>query len=145
MVRNDDLLAQHRDAATCERGDVDEYRRLLHTVELARRDPSRGRRAADALDRLRPGDVIATRRGGGRALVLKHESGRGGGRLMVLGPNRAIFRMGPADFLDAPVARAHVELPKPFAPRNLTFRRAPRPSRSAPRVCTIPRPIRTTA
>jgi len=32
--------------------------------------------------------------------------------------------MGPADFPDAPVARAHVELPKPFAPRNLTFRRA---------------------
>jgi ATP-dependent RNA helicase HelY len=123
VVRNEEMLAGQRETATCERGDVEEYRRLLHTVELARRDPSRGRRTADALDRLRPGDVITTRRGEGRALVLKHESGRSGGRVMVLGPNRAIFRLGPADFLDAPVARGHVELPKPFAPRNLTFRR----------------------
>jgi ATP-dependent RNA helicase HelY len=123
VARNEELLAHQRDAAACDRGDVDEYRALLHAVELARRDPSRGRRTADAIDRLRPGDVIATRRGG-RAVVLKHESGRSGGRVMVLGPNRAIFRLGPADFREAPRARAHVDLPKPFAPRNVTFRRA---------------------
>ena len=56
--------------------------------------------------------------------MLKHESGRSGGRLMMLGTNRQIFRLGPADFLDPPVAQAHFELPKPFAPRNLTFKRA---------------------
>jgi ATP-dependent RNA helicase HelY len=124
VARNEATLASQREAARCDRGDVDEYRRLLHAAEEARHDPARGRRRADALDRLRPGDVIATRRGGGRAVVLKHESGRSGGRLMVLGTNREIFRLGPADFLDAPVARAHFELPKPFAPRNLTFKRA---------------------
>ena len=101
-----------------------EYRALLHAVEASRRDPAWGRRTADALDRLRPGDVITTRRGGGRAVVLKHESGRSGGRLMVLGTNREIFRLGPGDFLEPPVARAHFELPKPFAPRNVTFKRA---------------------
>jgi ATP-dependent RNA helicase HelY len=124
VARNEALLTSQREAATCDRGDVVEYRALLHAVETTRRDPARGRRTADALDRLRPGDVISTRRGGGRAVVLKHESGRSGGRLMVLGTNREIFRLGPADFLDAPVARAHFELPKPFAPRNLTFKRA---------------------
>jgi hypothetical protein len=93
-------------------------------VETARRDPGQGRRTADALDRLRPGDVVTTRRGGGRAVVLKHESGRSGGRLMMLGTNREVFRLGPADFLVAPSALAHIELPRPFAPRSLTFRRA---------------------
>ena len=104
VARNEDLLASQREAAACDRGDIEGYRELLHAVDAARRDPSHGRRTADALDRLRPGDVITTRRGGGRAIVLKHESGRSGGRLMVLGTNREIYRMGPADFLDAPVA-----------------------------------------
>ncbi len=124
IARNEELLATQDDEAHCDRGDVAEYRALLHAVEASRRDPARGRRTADALDRLRPGDVITTRRGGGRAVVLKHESGRSGGRLMVLGTNREIFRLGPGDFLEPPVARAHFELPKPFAPRNLTFKRA---------------------
>ena len=68
--------------------------------------------------------MITTRRGGGRAVVLKHESGRSGGRLMVLGTNREIFRLGPGRFPRRAGRPAHVELPKPFAPRNVTFRRA---------------------
>ena len=39
-----------------------------------------GRQITDAIDALRPGDVLTVRRGGGRAVVLKHEGSRGGAR-----------------------------------------------------------------
>ena len=42
---------------------------------------------------------------------------------MVLGTNREVFRVGPGDFTRRPAALAHVDLPEPFAPRSLTFRR----------------------
>ncbi len=124
LDRNESQLARLRESATCERGDLEEYRRLRETADRARQDGSRNRARADALDALRPGDVIATRRGGGRAVVLKHESGRSGGRLMMLGTNREIFRLGPNDFRTPPTALAHTPLPKPFAPRSVPFRRA---------------------
>ncbi len=124
LERTERALDTQTEVAACERGDVVEYRALRHELERRRRDPARGRATTEALDRLRPGDVVATRRGGGRAVVLKHESGRGGGRLMMLGTNREVFRLGPGDFRRPPVALAHLDLPKPFAPRSLPFRRA---------------------
>ncbi|MGZ6932008.1 MAG: DEAD/DEAH box helicase [Acidimicrobiia bacterium] len=124
LERAETTLEAKRAAAACDLGDVDEYRELLRVADRARRDPGRGQATADALDRLRPGDVLKTRRGGGRAVVLKHESGRSGGRLTMLGTNREIFRLGPGDFRAPPRPMAHIDLPKPFAPRSLTFRRA---------------------
>ena len=65
----------------------------------ARRRPARTRGAAarslDAIDTLRPGDVLAVRRGGGRAVVLKHEGSRGGSRVLALGSSREVFKLGP--------------------------------------------------
>ncbi len=124
LGHNEDQLEQLRVDATCDRGDVQEYRALAHGAELARREAGRHQRIADALDALRPGDIVTTRRGGGRAVVLKHESGRTGGRLMLLGTNREIFRLGPGDFRRPPERVGHFDLPKPFAPRSVPFRRA---------------------
>ena len=124
LVHNESLLAKQSAAIACELGDVFEYRSLLEAAEEAQRDPNRHHRTAVAIDTLRPGDVVVTRRGGGRAVVLKHESGRTGGRLMMLGTNREIFRLGPGDFRKPPARVAHIDLPKPFAPRSLPFRRA---------------------
>ena len=124
LVHNETLLAKQSAASACELGDIFEYRSLLQAVEQAQRDPNRHRQTAIAIDALRPGDVVVTRRGGGRAVVLKHESGRTGGRLMMLGTNREIFRLGPGDFRKPPARVAHIDLPKPFAPRSLPFRRA---------------------
>lgn len=123
LERTEQALEVQAGIAVCERGDIVEYRRLLREQDRRRRDPARGRATTEALDKLRPGDVVATRRGGGRAVVLKHESGRGGGRLMMLGTNREVFRLGPGDFRRPPVPLAHLDLPKPFAPRSLPFRR----------------------
>ncbi len=124
LERLETQMEHLRESATCDRGDIEEYRAQREARDRTRRDPHRGRARADALDALRPGDVVATRRGGGRAVVLKHESGRSGGRLMVLGTNREIFRLGPGDFRTPPTALAHLQLPKPFAPRSVPFRRA---------------------
>ncbi len=124
LERDEHLLQRERDRATCERGDVGEYQKLVQAADDARNDPRRDRFISESIDRLRPGDVITTVRGAGRAVVLKQESGRSGARLMVLGTKRELFRLGPADFSVAPNAIGHIDLPKPFAPRNLTFKRA---------------------
>ena len=56
-----------------------EYRELLAARDDARRLPGAGAACPTRIDALRPGDVLTLRRGGGRAVVLKHESaGRGG-------------------------------------------------------------------
>ena len=45
IARNEELLATQDGEAHCDRGDVAEYRALLHAVETSRRDP--GARAPD--------------------------------------------------------------------------------------------------
>ncbi|MEP6623455.1 MAG: DEAD/DEAH box helicase, partial [Acidimicrobiia bacterium] len=124
VAHNERQIEKFSAAARCDRGDLVEYRELLREVEEARRSVDRSGRTEAAIEGLRPGDIVTTRRKGGRAVVLKHESGRSGGRLMMLGPSREVFRLGPRDFRLPPTRVAHIELPKPFAPRSVTFRRA---------------------
>lgn len=123
LERNRELLERQRGVATCERGDIVEYRELLNARDAARRDPGRGRKVLDAIDALRPGDVLTVRRGGGRAVVLKHEGSRGGARVLALGSSRDVFRLGPADFDGPPRPIANIELPKPYAPRSSAYRK----------------------
>ncbi len=80
VVRLEARLEKRRSAltaldheATCDRGDVEEYRRLLDDVDAARRrvQPSR-REISDALTALKPGDVLhmsAGRNGAARGRV----------------------------------------------------------------------------
>jgi ATP-dependent RNA helicase HelY len=123
LERNQDLLARQRAAATCERGDVASYRELLAARDDAKRSPGRGRRVSDAIDALRPGDVLALRRGGGRAVVLKHEGGRGGARVLALAASREVLRLGSGDFDRPPRPIANIELPVPYAPRSSAYRK----------------------
>ena len=124
LAHNEGQITKFSDAATCELGDVRGIDRCCRRSRRHDSESGRSQRTAAALEALRPGDIVTTRRGGGRAVVLKHESGRTGGRLMVLGTNRQVFRLGPADFRTPPARVAHIELPKPLAPRSVTFRRA---------------------
>jgi ATP-dependent RNA helicase HelY len=123
LERNLELLERQRAAAHCERGDVAGYRELLAARDAARRAPHRGHQIAHAIEALRPGDVLAVRRGGGRAVVLRHEGSRGGSRVLALGASRDVFRLGPADFDRPPRPIGTVTLPRPFAPRSSAFRR----------------------
>ncbi|HVT77156.1 MAG TPA: DEAD/DEAH box helicase, partial [Acidimicrobiales bacterium] len=66
-------IARARAQAECERGDVREYRLLVAEADAARRDdPSDARLVVDAMNRLRPGDIVIvpSHRTKGRVAVL---------------------------------------------------------------------------
>lgn len=102
-------------------GDIDEYRRLRTELEQERRERGSGRRVADALGRLRPGDVVLSTRHGGQVLVLKQEPDRR--RVLALDATRELVRISADDFTEPPAAAGHVELPTPYAPKSAAFRR----------------------
>jgi ATP-dependent RNA helicase HelY len=125
LERSRQLLERRRATVHTDSADVDEYRRLVAELEAARRNQGRGsRRMAEALDALRPGDIVASRRHGGRVVVLSHEPRRGGSpRIVALTPDRRVVRLGTEQFDLAPRRLATIRLPEPFAPRNPGFRR----------------------
>ena len=113
-------LAEARQRAQCERGDVEEYRALLRSPPPAA-DPA----VAEALGRVRPGDVLVVPgRTGGRVAVLATSQRRGGDiRVTALTPERRKVSLSPRDFRAPPRARGRVELPVPYAPANAAFQR----------------------
>jgi ATP-dependent RNA helicase HelY len=125
LERSRQLLDRRRETARSEHGDLDDYRRLEADLDAARRRQGRGaRRVAEAMDALRPGDVVPVRRHGGRVVVLSHEHRRGGNpRIVALRPDRQVVRLGPDEFDSLPRRAATIRLPEPFAPRNPAFRR----------------------
>jgi ATP-dependent RNA helicase HelY len=117
MVRQRALLGDDLDA-------VREYRAAAAQVENLRRDGGGSRRITEAMEALRPGDVVVVRRRGGRVAVLNHEHRRGGGsRIVAVTPSRDVVRLGPQDFDTPPRRAGSIDLPTPFAPRNPSFRR----------------------
>ena len=124
LDRSRQMLERRRAAVESDVGDVDEYRRLKGELDAARKNRGGTRRLAEALDALRPGDIVVTRRYGGRLVVLSHEHRRNGApRIVGLSPNRQVVRLGPDDFDTPPRRAATIQLPDPFAPRNPAFRR----------------------
>jgi ATP-dependent RNA helicase HelY len=123
LERSRALLASHRQAVECDRGDVEEYRALLRN-RAERRAAARGGAGVPAgFDALKPGDVIARR--GNKAVVLQRTRGRGDEtKLLVLTADRGVTRLGPTDFAGPVRAIGAIELPRPFAPRSPAFRRA---------------------
>jgi len=124
LERNREMLARHRADARSEYGDVDEYRRLVASLEEGRRTHGPNARVDDALRRLRPGDVLNVGRYGGRVVVLGNDNRRGGRtRLLALPLGRGLVRLGPDDFDTPPGPVGRIELPEPYAPRSPAFRR----------------------
>jgi ATP-dependent RNA helicase HelY len=124
LERTSSLLAEAAAAATCELGDVEEYRSLLGD---RRSKPSPKAETVEALTRLKPGDVVLVpgAGGGGRVAVLATSQRRGGdARLRALTVERRLVSLGPDDFPVPPRPVGHVDLPTPYAPNNTGFRRA---------------------
>ena len=137
LDRSRQMLERRRAAAESDAGDVDEYRRLKGELDAARKNRGGTRRLAEALDALRPGDIVVTRRYGGRLVVLSHEHRRNGApRIVGLSPNRQVVRLGPDDFDTPPRRVGHdpaagpVRAAQPGVPAP--DRRAPAPG-EAPR------------
>jgi ATP-dependent RNA helicase HelY len=131
-----------REGVRCDRGDVEEYRRLVEE----RHDRPVGSRSTvdEAMARLKPGDVIwlfGGKTAGPVAVLSVAHRKAGAVRLRVLTTDRRVINLGAAEFDEAPVAVGEVALPSPFAPHNKSFQkkvaerlarsRASRPERAA--------------
>src|SRR2546425_6058456 len=122
-----ELETARRDA-TCERGDVSEYRALLAAVDDAPAPRANTRaRVAQSLGALKPGDVLVLPGGksGGRVAVLS-TSHRGGDdvRVAVVTQKGAYLTVSPRHFPAPPRAIGRVDLPVPYTPRNRAFHRS---------------------
>ena len=120
-VRLDRLRAE----ATCERGDVEEYRRLRSDAQQRRSPgqpsmvPGGPARLQAALARLTPGDVIV--HGGDRLAVLSVAFRKGHPRMHVVDERSRPRTLGVDDLSDLPRAVGSVELPVPYNPNNRAF------------------------
>ena len=97
------------------------YRQLLGELESARR-AARAERPG-RIEALRPGDVLSVPRRGGRVVVLRHDRGRGGTRVLALTSDREVVRLGPGDLGPSPHRIGRLDLPRPFLPNSPSFRR----------------------
>ncbi len=131
VERTGQLLAVARREATCELGDVEEYRRLLRASADEGGD-GRGRRTSAragvvaALERIRPGDVLLVSGGksAGKVAVLSTANRRGDDvRIGALTPERRYLTLSARDFRFPPRPVGRLELPVPYSPRNPVFRR----------------------
>ena len=127
LERTQASLADAQAAARCDLGDSAEYRGLLRaSEESARQRPSATTEVVAALDKMRPGDVMAVPGGksGGRVVVISTTRRRGGDiRVRALTPERRLLSLGPRDFPAPPRAVARLPLPAPYQPRNPAFLR----------------------
>jgi ATP-dependent RNA helicase HelY len=127
LERYHQQLRTLREEATCELGDVDEYRRVRRHDEGRRRGPSVPvDEVVAALERVRPGDILhlAGGKSGGRVVVLTTARRKGGDiRVRALTPDRKLLTLGPKDFPWAPKALGHVDLPLPFSPNSHGYQR----------------------
>ncbi len=127
LERTRALAVEAQAAASCQHGDIEEYRTLLRSAE----EPGRHRHAGSvevlaALDKVKPGDVLVVPGGksGGRVAVLSTTRRRGGDlRVRAITTDRRMLSLGPKDFPAPPRAVARIDLPAPYAPNNAGFQR----------------------
>ena len=127
LARREAALAEVRAEATCERGDVDEYRRLVAAQE-ATQPPHQGAAARvqmdDAMARLRPGDVIQRpgRTASAPLAVLTVARRKGGAvRVRAITAQGRMLNLGSTDFEERPDVVGRITLPVPFAPDDRGF------------------------
>jgi ATP-dependent RNA helicase HelY len=117
------LLAEASERASCELGDIDEYRALRADERRRKREARQGARAqvADLVAALAPGDVV--RVAGHRLAVLSVSHRKGGLRLRVIDSDARVSVLDEDDFDRPPVRAASIVLPEPYNPQNRIFQR----------------------
>jgi ATP-dependent RNA helicase HelY len=122
IERQQQRLARLREEATCERGDVAEYRVLRAAAEEQRRArprPFGGDRVAEAMARLAPGDVVVV--GGTRLAVLSVATRKGRPKVHAVDDRGAPRTLGSDDLDEPPHALGSVDLPVPYNPHARGF------------------------
>jgi ATP-dependent RNA helicase HelY len=122
IERQEERLARLESEAHCERGDVQELRRLrAEAAERTRAGAGRGslERIHAALSRLAPGDVIVV--DGARLAVLSVAFRKGNPRLHVVDEHSRPRALGADELHDLPRSVGTVELPAPYNPNNRAF------------------------
>jgi ATP-dependent RNA helicase HelY len=121
IERQQQRLERLQSEATCERGDVAEYRALRQAGEDARRT-----RRADRLDpieealaALAPGDVILL--GGARHAVLSVAYRKGNPRLHVIDERSVPHNVSAQELDEPPHAVGQIDLPVPYNPNHRGF------------------------
>ncbi len=127
LERTTAALHEARSAARCDRGDPEEYRRLLRaSEEAAHQRPAVTAEVTAALARLKPGDVLIVpgRRSGGRVVVVSTSRRRGGDiRVRAVTTERRLVPLDAKDFAAPPQPVGRLSLPVPYAPNSPTFAR----------------------
>jgi ATP-dependent RNA helicase HelY len=147
VQRNEEGLAGYQDGMSCHLGDFEEYARLRRELkdresELSRQGAAMRRAAAaEALEKLKPGDIIHVPSGkfAGLALVLDpgvpagrspgrhHRYGAhevdDGPRPLVLTAERQVKRLAPVDFPVPVEPLERMRVPRTFNPRSPQSRR----------------------
>jgi ATP-dependent RNA helicase HelY len=121
IERQQERLARLDAEATCERGDVDEYRELV-LAERAASTPTRAARGAVAfaLARMMPGDVVDV--AGQRVAVLSIAQRKGGGaRLRGIAASGEPVSIGIDDMVATPERLGRIDMPRPYQPNNRAF------------------------
>jgi ATP-dependent RNA helicase HelY len=125
LERQATRLDRLRAEATCDRGDVEEYRRLRTEVQSTRRaahaegGPGALDRTFAALSRLTPGDVLVI--DGTKLAVLSVAFRKGNPRLHVVDERSKPRTIGADELQEPPRAVGTVELPVPYTPNNRSF------------------------
>jgi len=125
LERAQAMVAEARQRAACDLGDLEEYRRLSGLArEAARVRPGRRADVELALGQIKPGDVLVVPGGpaGGRVAVVS-TARRRGGEIRLGGVNVAGRRatLTARDFPAPPRPVGQVALPEPYQPQAKSF------------------------
>ncbi|MCH9815098.1 MAG: DEAD/DEAH box helicase [Actinomycetia bacterium] len=132
IERNSEPLAGYRESMHCDQGDFREYAQLREDLQQIEKDAARLRRAekrssiSDSLHALRRGDVIVIprgRRAGPVAVVDAADPMARDPRVLVVGLNKKVDRLGPADISEPVKSVARVKIPKNFNGRSANSRK----------------------
>ena len=117
------LLDDARERATCELGDVDEYRARRAEERRAKREARQGLRArvAEELGSLEPGDVLLI--GGHRLGVISVSHRKGGLRIRTIDVDARVAVLDEDEFDGPPERVGTIALPEPYDPQNRIFQR----------------------
>ncbi|MEA2453684.1 MAG: ATP-dependent helicase HelY [Actinomycetota bacterium] len=130
--RSEAYLASYRERMHCDRGDIDEYRELISRRQAieskgGRGGQGRGQRVLDAVNALKPGDIVYLPSGKrqGRYVILEvtQQASERRPRVLGLSEDRGMVRFSPQDFRDPPLPRGSLPIPKGFHLRDPKARR----------------------